>query len=240
MTLQFVIEEAEKRRKSAVYYAPEEGDLPAQFDAQNVEMEYRDVPPGGPDPFVTIFDGGRFLGAVSVESLRTFLWPPIRRPYDATDLSPEYRALVELLDDTVFASLSRRQLLATTREFEDRAWRTGRGRLHVGFQSRSAFRAQRSLYRRMAAETDLDVHVYRAGDDGTDDDASDDGVAESGLTLHVGSEAEFGRHWFVVFDGGGNDGPKNALVAEQRTDETFYGVWTYDSGLVDRALAELA
>jgi DICT domain-containing protein len=234
MSLKSILEDAEKRRKSVTLHAPEEGTLKEQFDARNVEFEFRRTPSGGPEPFVTIAEDGVFLGAITVENLRRFLWPPITHPHDVADLSPEYRALFELLDDAVFASLTRRQLLATAREFEERAWRTGEGTFRVGFQSRSAFRAQKSLYRQMAERTDLDVHVY------TVDGVETDDLAESGLTLHTDPEREIGRYWFLAFDGGGNDEQKNALVAEQRTEETFYGVWTYDPSLVDRALEILA
>ncbi|SFG08157.1 Diguanylate Cyclase and Two-component system sensory domain-containing protein [Halopelagius inordinatus] len=233
MTLASILEEAENRRKTVVYHAPEPGDFREQFDVRNVDVEFRKIPNGGPEPFLTILEDGQFRGAITLENLETFLWPPITHPYDVTELSPEYRALFELLDDTVFASLTRRQLLATSREFEDRAWRTGRGAFHVGFQSLSAFRAQAPLYRQMAAETDLDIHVY------CDFDGATDEFSDCEVTLHPVSRDGVGRYWFLVFDGGGDDDRKNALVAEQRTEGTFYGVWTYDAALVDSALAEL-
>lgn len=233
MTLRSVIDEAEKRRKSVKYYAPERGDFAEQFAARNVDVEFHRIPPGGPGPFVTISEDGTFLGAITVDALRTYLWPPIEHPRDVTDLSPQYRALFELLDDTVFSSLTRRQLLATSREFEERAWRTDRGTFHVGFQSGTAFRAQESLYRQMAAETGLDIHLY-----GVPDDAADD-VADSGLTVHAGVGDGVERYWFLVFDGDGDDDRKTALVAEKRTEETFFGAWTYDPELVDSAVAEL-
>lgn len=233
MTLQSILTEAENRRKTVVYHAPERDDLIEQFDVRNVDIRFREIPSDGPDPFLTILEGGQFRGAITVENLRTFLWPPVTHPHDVTDLSPEYRALFELLDDTVFASLTRRQLLATSREFEERAWRTGRGTFHVGFQSPSALRSQESLYRQMADRTDLDIHVHCAFDGATED------LSNSEVTVHTASEDDAGRYWFLVFDGGGDDGRKNALVAEQRTEETFYGVWTYDPALVDIALSEL-
>jgi DICT domain-containing protein len=247
MTLESVIEAAERRQTSLVHYAPEPGDLADQFAARNVEIRHRRLPPGGPDPFVVVRRDGAFRGAVTVDDLRQFLWPPIRRPPDLETLSPAYRALFELLDDTVFASLRRRQLLATSREIEDRAWRTRRGTLHAGFQSASAFRAQRSVYRQLVAMGDLDVHVYVATDAPRDELDPDLDLDADGATIHA--EAGIDRFWFLVFDGGGDDEQKCALVAEQRgadgggdededeDAETYYGVWTYDPVLVDRALA---
>jgi len=41
----------------------------------------------------------------------------------------------------VFVPLDRRQLPATSRELEDRAWRTEQGRIHIGFRRAEAFEA---------------------------------------------------------------------------------------------------
>lgn len=139
---------------------------------------------------------------------------------------PAYGALLDLLEDTVFASLSRRQLLATAREFEDRAWRAGSGLLHVGFQTAEAFEPQCSLYRRLATETDLDVHVHLADADGDVD----------GVTVHRDSEYA-DEYWFVAFDGPGDS--QCALVAEQHGETHYEGAWTYDPGLVAGALDDV-
>lgn len=237
MTLASVLAAAERRRTSAIHYgtAADEDDLAAQFDARNVEIRFRELPPGGPDPFLAIRRNGEFRGAVPVAFLRSYLRPPLDRPDDPSGLSPPYRALFDLLDDAVFGSLTRRQLLATSREIEDRARRTGRGTLHAGFQSLTAFRAQRAVYRDLAGETDLDVHVYAA-------DASPDDLADLPLTVHAGDgdpDGEIGRYWFLAFDGGGDDGRECALVAEQRGEDAYYGAWTYDPALVDRVVSAL-
>ena len=233
MTLASVMAEAERRRVSAIHYAPEPGDLAEQFDARNAEIRFRELPPDGPDPFLVIRKNGEFRGAVSVAYLRTYLEPPYHRPADPVGLSPPYRGLFDLLDDTVFASLTRRQLVATSREIEDRARRTGRGTLHAGFQSLEAFRPQRVVYRRLGEETDLDVHVYVS-----DEDAAAT-LADFPVTVHAGGDGEVGRYWFLAFDGGGEESRACALVAEQRTEDTYYGVWTYDPEQVDRVLTAL-
>jgi DICT domain-containing protein len=234
VSLAEVVAEAERRRKTMRYYARTEEDLVEQFSVRNVDVEFRELPSMGPEPFVVLVRDDEFLGAMSVETLRWFLSPPVHRPADVSDLSPQYRAIVDLLDETLFASLSRRQLLATTREFEDRARRVGSGTLHVGFQSPRAFEAQRDLYRRLAAETDLDVHVYVQPADAST--ASTTALSAAGVTVHRDQSAEAGRYWFLVFDGGDGD-QQFALVAEERTPDTYYGTWTYDPALVERALA---
>ncbi|MFB6192145.1 MAG: DICT sensory domain-containing protein [Haloarculaceae archaeon] len=235
VTLASFLAEAERRRTTAIHYGADDGeDLAAQFDARNVEIRRRELPPGGPDPFLVLRRDGSFRGAVTVGFLRSYLRPPLDRPTDATGLSSAYRALFELLDDTVFGSLTRRQLLATSREIEDRARRTGRGTLHAGFQSLSAFRAQRSVYRELAGGTDVDVHVYAA-------DASPADLADLPVTVHAAADSDgpIGRYWFLAFDGGSDDGRACALVAEQRGESSYYGAWTYDPALVERVLSAL-
>ncbi|SEW18562.1 DICT sensory domain-containing protein [Halobacterium jilantaiense] len=221
-----VIEAAIERRKTLVHYAPDPGDLSERFVARNVDVTFRELPPGGPGPFVTVREDDDFQGAVSVESLEVLLAPPHASAFDHDDVSPTYGALLELLDDTVFASLSRRQLLATTREFEDRAWRAGDGLLHVGFQTTEALEPQRALYRRLAAETDLDVHVHFTGDSVDLDD----------ITVHEDSECA-ADYWFVAFDG--PDDSQCALVAEQRDENDYEGAWTYDPDLVAGVLEDV-
>lgn len=148
-------------------------------------------------------------------------------------LSPGYRALFELLDDTVFASLDRRQLLATVRELEDRAWRVGRGTLRVGFQSYAAFRDQEPVYLQLAEETDLDIHIYVAPETLTVDRSN------WPVRFHTEPADEIGRYWSFMFDGDGVDENKCALVAEEREAGSYYGFWTYEPSLVDRAIETL-
>lgn len=230
MSLASIIETVERHRLSVVYYRPEPDDFGSGFATRNVDISYRDLPPEGPDPFVVVRDGERFRGAVSADTLREFLRPPVHRPRDPDDLSPAHRAVFELLDTTVFASLSRRQLLATSRELEDRAYRVGRGTFNVGFQSVAAFDAQRTLYRQLAERTELDIHIHVVPG------ADTDSLQDLPLSVHVDPAADTGRYWFLVFDGAGDDRRKCVLVAEQRGPDEFYGTWSYDSSLVDRAL----
>jgi hypothetical protein len=144
-----VLETVEERRKRFVVYAHGETDLEAQFGTRNVDVEYRAVGSRNPG-FVAIFEADRFRGAVGLDTLETLLEPPIRRPGELEDLPAGYRALFEVLEGTVFANLDRRQLLATTREIEDRALRVGHGTLRASFQDLSVFESQEPTYRRLA------------------------------------------------------------------------------------------
>lgn len=232
MTLGDVVEAAAARRKSLVYHAHEDGDLAERFAARNVDVSFNRIPPDGPEPFVTVYEHGEFQAAVSLADLEAFLAPPHPGRRAPGSLSPAYRALYELFDDTVFASLSRRQLLAASREIEDRAWRTGRGALHAGFQSIAAFDAQKAVYRRLATDTSLDVHVYVV----PSADASE--FASHPVTVHQRPHPEVGRYWFLAFDSAVAS-QNCALVAEQTGENAYDGVWTYDRDLVATALDSL-
>ncbi|QLG63390.1 DICT sensory domain-containing protein [Halorarum salinum] len=233
MTLGSLLEDAERRRLSVIAYGASAAAVADRFETRNATVERRPLPADAPAEFVVVRDAG-FRGAIGSETLETFLSPPIRRPWDLDSLSPAYRALFDLLDDAVFASLNRRQLLATAREFEDRAYRVGHGTLRVGFQSASAFRAQEEVYRWLVAETDLDVHVYVAPEDarGVDRDRWP-------VTFHTEPAEEIGRYWFLVFDGAGDDERTFSLVAEEHEDGKYYGFWTYDPATVERAIEAL-
>jgi hypothetical protein len=226
MTLADVLDAARRRRKTLVVHGADPGDLPDRFETRNVEVVASDDDPdAGEDPFLTVRDGGDFRAAVGLADLEAFF---AGGNASGAGGAAARHALHELLDDAVFASLSERQLLSTALEIEDRAYRTGRGELHAGFQTWGAFAEQADRYRRFAGETDLDVTVYVE----PDDDRSPPG----GVTVHETTHPDVGEYWFVVYDGGDAD-QQCALVAEQTGEKAFRGVWTYDEDLVADALA---
>ena len=230
MSLVDFLDAVERRRKTLVVYAPaEETDVVEQFSTRNVSVEYEPLPDGGPAGFVTVREDDDFVGSIGLPELREILDPPIRRPWNPA--ADAYGALYEVLDETLFATFDRRQLLAAAREIENRAWRVGRGTLRVGFQALSALRAQVPVYERLAAETDLEIHLYGRADW--------DPPPLPDVTVHT-ERGEIGRFWFLAFDGG--DDPLNAcaLLAEERSDDEFYGFWTYEAGTVDSLLDYLS
>jgi hypothetical protein len=228
--LEKYIEEVERRRKRFVVYSDDEPAVAEQLATRNVTVEHRELPPAGPDPFVEIYDGDRFLGGISLDDLQVLLEPPIVRPGDAEDVGEAYRALLEVLDGTVSATLDRRQLQATSREFETRAQQVGRGTLRVGFQSLSAFEPQTEVYRRLGEETDLDIHVYGRPDWSP--------PAIPNVTYHRDTAGTLTPYWFMAFDGGDDESQRCALVARER-DEGYRGFWTYDSSMVGDILATI-
>lgn len=218
-------------KRFTVYATGEETGVDARFGDTGISIDHRRLPPHGPEPFVVIHDGGEFAGALSLAEFEELLRPPIVRPGDRESVSAGYRALFDVLDDTVFSSLDRRQLLGASREIEDRAFRVGHGVLRACFQRFSAFEAQTDVYRQLASMAGLDSHVYGADDwDPPDID---------GLSYHESSAPAIERHWMVAFDGGINESQACALLAREH-DGTYTGFWTYDPETVATVLDELA
>ncbi len=230
MALRDAIAAATTDAVDVTVYAPEPFDrLGDLFAARNVSVAHRPYPDDGTGGFVVVRRDGAFRGALALDSVRASLSPPVRPPGGSRDES--FRRFMDLFEGTGFAATDRRQLLATTREIEDRAWRVGRGTLYVGFQSPDALAAQRSVYERLGRREDLAVHLYVA--------AEWDRPAIPGVTVHASDAGEVGTVWFVAFEGGGTDENKCALLAEERAPGEYRGVWTYDPARVDEVTAHL-
>jgi hypothetical protein len=224
-----VIDDVRSRETEfVVYTGRDDPEVAERFAEYNVSVSYRGLPPAATEEFLVIRESGAFAGSIGLDELDVLLEPPIDRPIGSAPGA--HRALFDVLDDTVFTPLDRRQLLATSREIEDRAFRVGRGTLRVGFQNAAAFRRQRRVYERLAAETELDIHVYGHREWPPDD--------TRGLTVHEASDA-VDRYWFLAFDGGDDERQACGLVARQ-TDGAYTGFWTYDPGVVGDILDRLA
>jgi AraC-like DNA-binding protein len=231
MDLRETIADVKRKRKTLIVYSDDANDIADAFDSKNVTVQYRRLRAVGPDDFLVIRDEDGFKGAIGLTSLREFLTPPVLVPWSDEFDPSSFRDLVTLLDRTLFTSFDKRQMLAASREFEDRAWRVGDGALHIGFQSLSAFRDQTNVYRHLATETDLDIHIYGRADWGP--------PRIPNTTFHAKTSGEIGAVWFIVYDGGGDDRQKCALVAEERADGRYFGFWTYDTSTVDDLRAHL-
>jgi hypothetical protein len=237
VTLDEFLSRVEAEQWTISVYGGDPGTVADQFATRNVVVEAESLPDGGTGGFAIIRDDSAFAAAVDLPTLQEVTAPPVPRLGEGADEPPTegFRALLSVLDDTLFSSLDRRQLLATAREIEDRAYRTGRGTLRVGFQNFDRMVAQVPVYERLAAGTDLDIHVYAR---------ADGSPTIPGVTCHEvasGSDraGEIGRFWVMTFDGGGEHN-ECALLAEERTPDTYYGFWTYDPALVDELGSYLA
>lgn len=227
MSLREVVATVRGREKTlTVYTAPETSVVPElreYFASQNVAIEGADA---GSDPeHAVLSDDGEFLTAVGIDALRSLTHGTPRSVGENAD----YSRLLSHLDRTTFTSYNHRQMLEASREIEDRAWRTGDGRLYAGFQRLSNFAGERGTYERLAS-TDLDVHVYGVPDDTV--------AVPDDVTFHGVAIPDVASSWFVVFDGGDDPRQACALLAEEHSDG-FYGFWTYDTSLVDDALDAL-
>lgn len=219
-----LIEQFETRRRTVTVHAPALPDALARlFDTRHIELEHEFLPREAAEPFLTVTEGERYIGSVDLPAVYDFGHPKIHEIGSPDLVDAAYQRLTSLLPDMVFSSLDRRQLLATSREFEDRAWRVGSGRLHVGFQQLSKLRPQADVYTALC-DRGLDVHAYGEPDWRP--------PFTSRLTLHLdGPEIE--NVWFMAYDGGDNPDQACGLVAEERSPGSFTGVWTYDSETVD-------
>lgn len=224
MSLTELIAGVEEHEKTLTVFNADEADvatLREQFRDRNLTVTEADTDSGRPAAFAVLAEDGAFVTAAAVEDVIA----PAAETDPAFD-DESYSPILDHLDETMFTSYDIEQMVAASREIEDRAWRIGSGTLHSGFQRLSILADQIDVYERLAGKGELAVHAYAAPDADVPDHDSD-------LTIHVERADEIARSWFVVYDGAGIDVNKCALVAEEREDRGFYGFWTYDPSTVD-------
>jgi hypothetical protein len=224
MTLNSLIDEVRGRAHQIIVYGRDERpEIETWLAAHGVPVTARSLPEGGPDPFIEIRADGEVVGIIGVEAVEGLLEPPIRRPGERSDVSAGYRALFAILERTVFTGMNRRELLAVSREIEDRAFRVGEGTLQVSFQTFSTFRSQIAVYRTLGAETSLDIHIHGVGDWTP--------PAISGVTYHADETARVASYWALAYDGGPDATQACGLLAEEESDD-YRGFWTNDAATV--------
>jgi hypothetical protein len=213
-----------------VYGPPATKTVGERLATQGLDATWRQLPTGHQNAFVVIHRGGGFAETVPLTAMETFLCEPTIGSADSgtPDSDPGRQLLHSALANTLLSSLTPAQLLATSHEFEDRAYRVGEGTLRVSFQSLSIFRSQRARYQTLASDTDLDIHVYRRDDW--------EPPAIPGISFHPLTDTALEQVWLLAFDAAGDDQNKCALVAEATEDGPFRGVWTYNPRLVDQIM----
>jgi hypothetical protein len=199
--------------------------LREQFADRNVRVRSEDTESGRPGEFVTLSDDGEVVTATGLSAFRESIAGP-----EVSLSEAPYRPILDNLDETMFTSWSISQLVAASREIEDRAARVGGGALHAGFQTVSTLKGELDRYEQLG-ERGVDVHAYAVPDEAS--------PSHSQFTLHVDRATEIAESWFVVFDGDGDDEQKCALLAEERDPRAFYGFWTYDPSTVDYIIDHL-
>lgn len=215
--------------------------LAEHFADRNLRV-VAEPPASGPGGYAVLSRDGEFVTAVSIDELlpgvdaeRTDRTDEPEGTDGGSSVATGARRqvgepILDHLDETLFTSYSQADMVAASREIEDRAYRVGSGTLHAGFQYISTLQNELPVYERLGS-TDVDVHAYAFPD--TDPPDNDE------FTLHIVRAEEIRETWFVGFDGGPNPGDKCALLAEERDSRTFYGFWTYDEGTVDWILDHL-
>jgi DICT domain-containing protein len=205
-------------------------DIRAYFGALNVRITGRQTPSGAPEDVAVLSNETDVLAVVDVATLRQLLEDAPRGPDQLGIADGNYEDILRYLKETTFTSYDTEQLLYASREIEDRARRVGQGSIHAGFQQCSVMAEQQPVYSDLARRG-VSVHAYGVPDATPPDLGS--------AHVHAVSTDEIAETWFVVFDGGGDDTQKSALLAHERDEDAFYGVLTYDPGFVDHILEYL-
>ncbi|TQQ80011.1 histidine kinase [Halonotius terrestris] len=250
MTLRELIADIEAREMTlTAINTPEHvvEDLKEQYSDRNVSITQREVD-DEPTRFAILSRQDNFVTAVPITDIYAgSIEPPEEElttdaASDASDDADDeakppaaYREpILDHLEETLFTSYSIKQMFMASREIEDRAWRVGSGELHAGFQTLDVLAGQADAYNQLGTQTDLSVHAYAAP-------VSETPVVPDteGFTLHIERDDEIKKTWFVVYDGGGVDENKCALLAEERGSREFYGFWTYDPETVDYLICYL-
>jgi hypothetical protein len=225
MALRVFLDRVIERQKTLTTFGPESySELEPLLSQFNVTLEHSHLPIPEADGYLTVRDDDDYLGSISAAAFAELTDPREGDPWDPELRQSAYRDLLHLLDDTTFTTTDKRQLVATSREIEDRAYRVGHDTLYASFQSLSTFETQLPIYEHLAANTDLSICVY-----GNPDWEPPD---IPGVTVHAEND-EIGKFWLVAFDGGNEPEMECALLAEERDPGEFHGFWTYDPQTVD-------
>jgi len=219
-----IAEHRETDHQFTVYWSGDEPDLETWLINHGIATESRPLPPNGPGPFIEIKTDGEVVGVIGVEAAEKLLEPPVLGLENQDGISEGYQVLLEALEKTVFSGMDRRDLLAVSREIEERAFRVGEGTLRVCFQTFSTFRSQLDVYRTLANETTLDIHIYGV----------EDWIPPriTGIAYHADAAERFESYWALAYDGGPDAANACGLVAKEDSDE-YTGFWTNDSAIVE-------
>lgn len=230
MSLTDLIERVEAQQKELVVLNPAEDDLVSSvrsyFEDQNVTVVGAETASGTPADVVVLTRGDQYLAGASGADLRDLLAATPSGPGGLGFDDSGHEQLLQHLKETTFTSYSTGDMLAATREIEDRAWRVGEGRLYAGFQFASKLRNEQVTYDDLTKKA-LEIHVYASPDEPFPE--------IGGVTAHPEANSEIEETWFVAFDGDGDDLNKSAILAEER-DDGFYGFWTYNPTIVDEII----
>ena len=232
MTLRRLIGSVKDHEKELAVFNTIEPDqlreeLAAYFETRNVQVRTERTASGRPVEVAVLSTDGEVLEVLDADLLRGLL---DHSPDTLGVADTAYEPLLRHLNEPTFTACDTGRLRYTAREIEDRARRMGRGQVHTGLQRCSVIGDQRGVYTDLAARG-LDVHAYAVADVPPPE--------LEGVRVHTAETDEIATTWLVVYDGGGDDAQKTALLAEERGTGRFCGVWTYDPEIVDAAVTHL-
>jgi hypothetical protein len=188
----------------------------------SVETRESDLGPANVGVFVT---EGTVLDVIALDE-----WWPESLSVDGvlTDKRAYVPEIPESVTEAIVVSpeVSKPHLTALSREFEQRALRSGGGRLAVGFQQLSTFAESertREVYERLAA-AGVDVTAHGVPD-----------VTADSFPVGVSPDetGQYQEYWFMLYDGDGEPDRKAALVAREQDEGSYEGYWSVDAAVVD-------
>ncbi|ELY64573.1 DICT sensory domain-containing protein [Natrinema versiforme] len=197
------------------------------FDPHEVDLEIVDA--SGPlTAVVELRADGRHIVSSPFENVRRYAqaWTESM----AVGLQADRPAVVTELTDNTFESYDKQRMIMASRIVEFRAWNAGSGELHAGFQQLSKLDYQPEVYRNLASSA-VKTHVYGEPDRKP--------LPDLELTVHDGDSEELRNHWWVAYDGDGDDEQKIVLLAQERGPNQFYGFWTERPAVVDDVIARM-
>jgi hypothetical protein len=223
-----------QKKKLEVYTADRTvaSETKAQFSTRNVQVTSHQLPSAVEDGYILIRDDNDdFQGALGIDTLQAIISPEIHPPWALSDSEVDLTELFNFLNNLIFSSYNRRQLLAIAREIEERAWRTNAGTLYTGFQNSTAFTAQTPVYNRFARERNIAIQIF----------IENEWETELADTIEVVSDAgdEIGQFWFVIFDGAGSELEQCGMLAKQNDPDHYFGFWTHDPDLITEIISYL-
>jgi len=172
-----------------------------------------------PESTVAIENGDETLSVDDIETVAEYI--------DAWESSltgiGDQPALFGALDETLFRSSNKRQLLLASRLIETRAAQVGDGRLSAGFQRLSLAEPQLSFY--TALPSDITVSLYGEPDWTP--------PADTGIEAYTPMAGTHADYWWVIFDGTAKQSQHAALLAEEQSSGEYTGFWTYRESIVD-------
>ena len=230
MSLSEIIEYVKGNEKTLVVFNPPVdstlvSELRDYFTTQNVTVRSQQTASGSPAGIAVLQLGDEVLASVPLDQLQELLDGGALRSDGLGVDDTDYHEILGHLKETTFTSYNKRRMVLISHEIEDRAMRVDSGRLLAGFQYNSKLLDQRTLYEQLGT-THLDIHTFAVPDGQS--------VDIDGVTHHTEDIEEIRRSWFVVFDGGGQNKYKTALLATEQAPNQFYGFWSDDPGIVDR------